>query len=129
MDCSMPGFPVLHFLPEFVQTHVHWVSHAIQPSHPLSLCSPFAFNLFSFPKSLLFASGGHSIAVDDIICSFNIYSASWARRYSRVLANVNLHNANNKLMSYLLLFYLKGEGSDASIGEQGLHRPRSHSSR
>ena len=31
MDCSMPGFPVLHCLPEFTQTHVHWVSDAIQP--------------------------------------------------------------------------------------------------
>jgi len=37
MDCSMPGFPVLHYLPEFVQTYVHWIGHAIQPSHPLSL--------------------------------------------------------------------------------------------
>ena len=32
MDCSTPGFPVLHYLPEFAQTHVHWVSDAIQPS-------------------------------------------------------------------------------------------------
>ena len=40
MDCSMPGFPVLHHLPEFSQTHVHWVSDAIQPSHPLSSPSP-----------------------------------------------------------------------------------------
>ena len=35
MDCSTPGFPVLHHLQEFAQTHVHWVSDAIQPSHPL----------------------------------------------------------------------------------------------
>ena len=35
MDCSMPGFPVHHHLPEFTQTHVHWVSDAIQPSCPL----------------------------------------------------------------------------------------------
>ena len=35
MDCSMPGLPVLHQLPEFTQTHVHWVGDAIQPSHPL----------------------------------------------------------------------------------------------
>ena len=35
MDCSTPGFPVLHYLPEFAQTHVHWVSDAIQSSHPL----------------------------------------------------------------------------------------------
>ena len=36
MDCSMPGLPVRHQLPEFTQTHVHWVGDAIQPSHPLS---------------------------------------------------------------------------------------------
>ena len=35
MDCSTPGFPALHCLPEFAQTHVHWVSDAIQPSRPL----------------------------------------------------------------------------------------------
>ena len=35
MDCSMPGFPVLHYLPEFAQTHVRWVRDAIQLSHPL----------------------------------------------------------------------------------------------
>ena len=46
MDCSMPGFPVHHQLPEFTQTHAHWVSDAIQPSHPLSSPSPLAFNLF-----------------------------------------------------------------------------------
>ena len=40
MDCSMPGFPVLHYLPEFVQIHVHWVSETIQLSHPLSPSSP-----------------------------------------------------------------------------------------
>ena len=45
MDCSTPGFPVLHYLPEFVQTHVHQVGDTIQPSHPLSSSSPFAFNL------------------------------------------------------------------------------------
>ena len=45
MDCSMPGFPVLHYLPNFVQTHVHWISDAIQPSCPLSFPSPPALNL------------------------------------------------------------------------------------
>ena len=45
MDCSTPGFPVLHHLPEFTQTHVHQVGDAIQPSHPLSSPSPPAFNL------------------------------------------------------------------------------------
>ena len=35
LDCSMPGFPVLHYILEFDQTHVHWVSDTIQPPHPL----------------------------------------------------------------------------------------------
>ena len=45
MDCSMPGFPVLHHLLELVQTHVGWVDDAIQPSYPLSSPSPPTFNL------------------------------------------------------------------------------------
>ena len=45
MDCSMPGFPVLHHLLELAQTHVHWVSDTIQPSCPLSYPSPLDFNL------------------------------------------------------------------------------------
>ena len=42
MDCSTPGLPVHHQLPEFTETHVHWVRDAIQPSHPLFLPSIFA---------------------------------------------------------------------------------------
>ena len=65
MDCSTSGFPVLHYLSELVQTHVHWVSDGIQPSHPLLFPSPPAFNLSQhhglFPMSGLFASGGQSI--------------------------------------------------------------------
>ena len=45
MNCSTPGFLVHHQLPELTQTHVHWVSDAIQPSHPLSSPSPPTFNL------------------------------------------------------------------------------------
>ena len=63
MNCSSSGFPVLHCLPEFAQTHVHWVDDAIQPSHPLSSPSP-AFNLSqhqSFSSESALASGGHSI--------------------------------------------------------------------
>ena len=64
MDCSIPRFPVCHYLPEFAQTHVHWVSDVIQLSHPLSSSSPPAFNLsqhqglFQWVSS---ASGGQSI--------------------------------------------------------------------
>ena len=45
MNCSTPGFPVLHHLPEHAETHVYWVGNAIQPSHPLSSPSSPAFNL------------------------------------------------------------------------------------
>ena len=45
MECSMPGCSVLHYLLEFAQTHVHWLSDAIQPSHPLSPRSVPAFIL------------------------------------------------------------------------------------
>ena len=44
MNCSMPGLPVHHQLPEFTQTHIHWVNDAIQPSHPRSSPSPPAPN-------------------------------------------------------------------------------------
>ena len=45
MDCSMPGFPVLYYLPDFALIHVHWISDAVQPSHPLPPTSPPALNL------------------------------------------------------------------------------------
>ena len=46
MDCSTPGFPVHHQLPELAQIYAHQVGDAIQPSHPLSSPSPPTFNLF-----------------------------------------------------------------------------------
>ena len=45
MDCSTPGFPVLHHLPELAQTHVHRVGDAVQPAHPLLSPTPPALNL------------------------------------------------------------------------------------
>ena len=45
VDCSTPGVPIHHHLPELTQTYAHWVSDAIQPSHPLSSPSPPALNL------------------------------------------------------------------------------------
>ena len=52
MDCSKAGSPVFHYLLEFAQTHVHWVSDAIWPSHPLQSLSSFAFNLCQNPGLL-----------------------------------------------------------------------------
>ena len=75
MDCSSPGFLVHHQLPELAQTHVHWVSDTIQPSHPLLL--PSAFNLSqliseSFPVSQFFTSGGQSIGASASVLSMTI---------------------------------------------------------
>ena len=64
IDWSMPAFPVPHHLLGFAQVHVHWISDAIQPSHPLSPSSPFALNLPQLQglfQSQLLASGGQSI--------------------------------------------------------------------
>ena len=64
MEISMPGFPVHHQFPELAQTHVHRVSDAIQPSHPLS-CPLLLPSIFPstrvFPIIQFFASGGQSI--------------------------------------------------------------------
>ena len=64
MDWSTPGFPVHHQLPELAQTHVHQVSDAIQPSHPVILffsCLPSFPASWCFPMSQFFASSGQSI--------------------------------------------------------------------
>ena len=64
MDCSRSGFPVLRYLPEFVQVHVPWVSDAVQASHPVTPFSSFLQSFpasGSFPMTQLFASGGQSI--------------------------------------------------------------------
>ena len=53
MNRRTPGLPVHHQLPEFTQTHVHWVDDAIQPSHPLLAPSPPAFN---FPSIRVFSN-------------------------------------------------------------------------
>ena len=60
MDCSMPGFPVHHQLPELAQTHVHWDGDIIQPS--VSSPSPPAFNLSQYQSLLQWVSSSHQVA-------------------------------------------------------------------
>ena len=62
MDCSTPGLPVHHQLLEFTQTHVHWVSNAIQPSHPLSSPTPPAFSLSQHQGLFKWVSSLHQVA-------------------------------------------------------------------
>ena len=100
MDCSMPGFPVLHYLPEFAQTHVHRVSDAISsPVAPFSSCLQSFPASGSFPMSQLFASDGWSIgaSASASVLPRNIqgwFNLGWtglismmANRLSRVFSN------------------------------------------
>ena len=62
MDCSMPGLPVHHQLLKFTQTHVHWVSDAIQPAHSLSSTFPLTFNLSHNQGLFQWVSSSHQEA-------------------------------------------------------------------
>ena len=62
MDCSTSGFPGLHQVLEFTQTHVHRVSDAIQPSHPLSSPSPPAFNISQHQGLSQWVGSSHQVA-------------------------------------------------------------------
>ena len=81
MDCSTPGLPVHHQLPEFTQTHVHWVVDAIQPSHPLSSPPPPAFNLSQirvFSNESVLTSGGQSIGVSASASVLPMNTQDWS---------------------------------------------------
>ena len=73
MDCSTPGFPVHQQLPEPTQTHVHCVSDAIQPSHPLSFPSPPAFSLSQYQGLFQWVGSSHQVAK---VLEFNINTSS-----------------------------------------------------
>ena len=107
MNRSTPGLPVHHQLLELTQTHVPWVSDAIQPSHPLSSSSPLAFSLtqhqgLSNESALHFTSGGESIVVSvsasvppmNIQDSFPLGWTGWislqSRGFWRVFSNTTI---------------------------------------
>ena len=80
MDCSMSGFPVNHQLQELRQTHAHWVSDAIQPSHPRHplLLLPSIFPASgSFQMSQFFTSGGRSIGVSASVSVLPVKIQDW----------------------------------------------------
>ena len=108
MECSMPGLPVHHQLPEFTQTNAHWIGDAIQSSHPLSSPSPPTFNLSQhqslFPVSQLFTSGGQSIgtSASASVLPMNIqdwFPIGWTARRSNqsVLKGIALEGLMLKL--------------------------------
>ena len=74
MDCSMPGFPIHHQLLELIQTHVHRVGDAIQPSHPLSSPSPPAFNLSQHQGLFQWVRSSHQV---DKVLEFQLQHQSF----------------------------------------------------
>ena len=77
MDCSLPGFPVLHYLLEFAQVHVHWVSDAIQPSHPL-LPPSFAFHFPQHHSLFQWFISSHQVAkVLELQLQHQFFGRNW----------------------------------------------------
>ena len=85
MDCSTPGFPIHHQLLEFTQTHVHWVSDVIRPSHPLLSPSPPAFNLSQHQGLFKWVSQ---------------FFASGSQKYWRFTFSINPSNEHSGLISF-----------------------------
>ena len=77
MACSMPGFPVLHYLLELAQTHVHWVSDVIHPVVPFSSCSKCFPALGSSLMSQPFTSRGQSIRASVLASVLPVYIQGW----------------------------------------------------
>ena len=101
MDCSTPGFSVLHHLPELAQTHVHWVDDAIQPSHHLTPSSPLAP---IFPSIRIFSNESYSYTSD----YNNSRPLAFPQKYQaspwRCAVGHATSNAHHWL-SYLWIFY------------------------
>ena len=83
MDCSTPGLPVHHQLPESTQTHVHWVSNAIQPSHPLSSPSHPAFCLSKHQGLCQWVSPSYQVAK---VLEFQDFSISPSNKNSGLIS-------------------------------------------
>ena len=117
MDCSMPGFPVLHYLLELAQTHVHCVDDAIQPSYPLSPPSPLAYLTV--------------IILWHWSCSHTTEITIWQGYYSEIPeSNGRLHFIISKLLPIIiinLIFSAVGRVGGGSKGSSSgeSHNPRS----
>ena len=117
MDCSKPGLPFHHQLPELAQTHVHRVGDAIQPSHPLipfSSCLQSSPASGSFPMSQFFASGGQSIGVSasasvlpmNIQDWFPLGWTGWISLQSKGLSRVLQHHSSKASILQCSAFFM-----------------------
>ena len=140
MDCSTPGFQVLHHLPELAQTRIHWVRDAIQSSHPLSFPSLPVFSLSQhqgLPMSWLFISGGQSIGASASASFFPMNIQGWfplgligliflqSKGLSRVFSNTTVWKHHSLVLSLLydtaltsIDDYWKNHGFDYAIWHQ-----------
>ena len=116
MNHSTPGLPVHHQLPEFTQTHVHQVGHAIQPSHPLSSPCPPAPNPSHHQGLFQWVSSSHQVAKvlefqSASVLPMNIQDWSplgwigWislqSKGLSRVFSNVTIKSISSLVLSFL----------------------------
>ena len=90
MDCSTPGFPVHHQLPQFTQTHVHWVGVANQSSHPFSPTSPPAFNLSQHQGLFQWVNSSASASIFPVNIQdwFSLGLTGWTSLQSKELSTV-----------------------------------------
>ena len=103
MNCSNPGLPVHHQLPEFTQTHVHGVSDGVQPLYPLSSPSPPALNLYQQQGLFKWVSSLHQVA-----------------KYWSFSFNISPSNEHSGLifgMNWLDLFVVQGHNTDQVLGK------------
>ena len=115
MGCSMSGFAVLHYLPEFAPTHVHWIGNTIQPSHPLLPPSPPALNLSQHQDLFQRVDSSHQVAkvLEFQHQSFPVNIQGWfplgliglmsllAKGLSRVFSSTILESFNSLVLSLL----------------------------
>ena len=112
MDCSTPGIPVHHHLPELAQTHAHWVGDPIQLSHPLLSPYPPALNLsqhqglFQWVRWPKFWSVSFSISPSDEYLGLISFRMDWldllkSKGLSRVFSNTTIQSINFSALSFL----------------------------
>ena len=112
MDCTMPGFPVLHHLPELAQTHVHWLGDAIQPSYPLLSPSPPVFCLSQHQGLFQWVSSSHQV---DKVLQFQLQHQSFPSNEYSELISFRMDGFDLLAIQGTLKSLLQDHGSKASI--------------
>ena len=124
MNCSMPGLPVHHQLPEFIQTHVHRVGDAIHPSHPLSSPSPPAPNPSQHQSLFQWVNSSHEVAKEFLVVTnwFTIHASPWRTEWKvasyNAIKKVNYnYNDLGKFVSHISGFIVRGNAIVLSVSK------------